>query len=179
MRRVLCRLSFLINVFLLVPGITSSWAQNPTYQLIVESGGYTDFKLHTLSQYDGGMTYTNWTRLKVVYKDTTSGIQRDKWFLSFKANTPEFESSVDGRTLPLNSISLFIESLTAQTTGRDGTLYQGPHSVSDGYIPLVENGDEGTFHIEISYNLDSPLLGHQPDYYITQLIFKMDTIPIP
>jgi len=155
----------------------NSKAQNPTYQLTVESGGYTDFKIYSLSQYEDGMSYTNWTRLKIVYKDTTSGIQADRWYLSFKANTTAFEGDIPSRSLPLDYVSLEVESLVPEDPAATATLYSGPHDLTDGFVSLVENGDEGIFRMNITYQLD-PTLGYSPDYYSSQLIFKMDTVPI-
>jgi len=155
----------------------NSRAQNPTYQLTVESGGYTDFKIYSLNQYEDGMSYTNWTRLKIAYKDSTSGIQTDRWYLSFKANTTAFEGDIPSRSLPLDNVSLYVESLVAEESSATATLYQGPHDISDGFVSLVENGDEGIFRMTITYQLD-PTLGYSPDYYSSQLIFKMDTVPI-
>jgi hypothetical protein len=152
-------------------------AQNPTYQLTVESGGYTDFKIYSLSQYEDGMSLTNWTRLKIVYKDTTSGTQVDRWYLAFKANTTAFEGDIPSRTLPLDYVSLYVQSTGTEDLSSTATFYEGPHEISDEFVSLVEEGDEGIFRMSITYQLDAPL-GHSPDYYLTQLIFKMDTVPI-
>jgi|GEM_PF-1923026 len=171
------------TVFIFLWGGADSLAQqNPSYQLYVESGGYMDFKIYSLSKYQGGVSYTNWTRLKIVYTDTTAGTQTNKWYLSFKANTDEFVGVIPTETLPLNYVSLYVESLNRENPATSETLYQGPHPLprsSDGFEPLVKFGDEGVFKLNITYRLDSAVIGHDPDYYNTELIFKMDTVPIP
>ena len=135
-----------------------------------------DFKIYSLNRYQGGLSYTNWTRLKIVYKDTTAGTQTDKWFLDFKANTPNFVSSVPERNLPLNYVSIDVSDADGNLAST-ATIVSDPQPLSDEYTNIIDMGDEGTYRVNITYRLDSVLIGHLPDYYNTELIFKMDTIP--
>ena len=152
-----------------------SLAQNPSARLTVESGGYMDFKIYSLNRYEGGLEYTTWSRVQIVFRDTTEGKQTDRWSLAFKANTTNFVSSVPGRNLPLDYVSIEISDTDSLST--TSTLLSGPHELSNSYTDLVLDGDEGTYNFEITYRLDSALLGRAPDYYNTELIFKLDINP--
>ena len=150
-------------------------AQNPTGGITVESGGYMDFKIYSLNRYEGGLEYTSWSRLQIVFRDTTDGKQVDRWNLSFKANTSNFVSSVPGREMPLDYVS--IQVTDADSLSSTATILSGPHALSDTYTDLLLDGDEGTYNLEITYRLDSAVIGRAPDYYNTELIFKLDIIP--
>jgi len=176
MNRVLWIIPFI--VFILTCSTNRSIvAQNPSYRLTVESGGYVDFKINTLNRYQGGLSYSNWTRLKIVYDDTRTGTQTDKWYLDFRANTTEFVGDIPGNTLPLDYVSIYVESIVPEDPTTDAVLYQGPHALDGTFTRIVDNGDEGVFRLNLTYNLDSAAIGNPDGYYNTELIFKMDTIP--
>jgi hypothetical protein len=154
-----------------------SYAQNPSYQLTVESGGYVDFKIHSMQQYENvsGIDYTNWTRLKIVFKDTTAGVQ--EWKLGFKANTSDFLTNVPGRVLPLNYVSIdAVDGDTLQAGDGNTSIYieNSPQPLTDAsYTSLVTGADEGTYRLYINYHCDSTLLQKYPDYYLTEIIYKI------
>mgnify|MGYP006279503799 CR=1 FL=1 len=171
MRKKFC-FFFIISFFFL---LTSLHAQNPSYHLFVESGGLIDFKIYSLSRYEGGITYENWTRLKIVYRDTTPGTQVDKWNLSFKANTPKFYGSMN--EFPLNYISIEASDHNS-SIGGSAIINTNKEALSEGsYIDLVNDGDEGTYWLDITYHLDSSLVGRSTDYYTSELLFQLDTLP--
>ena len=121
-RNIFLTILFQIIVFLvLLDGY--SFAQDPTYRLTVESGGYMDFKIYSLDRYDGGITYTDWTTLRIDFNDSDNS---HEWYLAFKANTNEFTGS-GTRFLPLSSVSIFVESMTPTS----GTYYPGPHPLNE------------------------------------------------
>lgn len=154
---------------------TVTFSQNPTYQLQVESGGYMDFKIYSLNRYEGGISYDNWTRLKIIFTDTTSGTTTDKWYLDFKANTTDFLGS--SSNIPLDYVSIEISDACGGCLTSTADLAAGKQQLTDAYVNLINNGDEGTFRLNITYHLDSVLLNRPPDYYSTELIFKLDTVP--
>lgn len=165
------KFNFLLLFLLLL--CIEAYAQNPTWRVTVESGGHADFKIYTLEKYENGLDYIDWTNLRMVYEDTTSGTQEDKWYLGVKAQDIEFISSFEERSLPLDLLSLEV----SDGGGEDsfgGEIVSEEITLTDSYQPLVELGDEGNYKLNITYRLDSTL-GRPPAYYNTNLIFKMDT----
>lgn len=156
--------------------VTNTYGQNPVYRLTVRSGGFMDFKIYSLDRYDGGLVYNDWTKLRVVYKDSTGGRQFNTWNLGVKAATPELQGSALDRNLPLDYIS--IEVNDGDTLSNNATIDHGPHKLSENTLTnIVSGGDEGTYTINITYRLDSSLVGKLPDYYTTELLFEMEINP--
>lgn len=170
--RVVC-IKILLNLFLLFFVIHIVNAQNPSYQVTIESGGYVDFKIHSMHQYenDGGIHYPDWTRLKIVYNDTTDGVQ--EWKLGFKASTGEFITGVENRSLPLDYVSIYAADGDTISNDGDAIIQNDPVPLEENYQPLLENVDEGTYRVLISYQLDSALLENYPDYYNSEIIYKV------
>ncbi|MFO8233877.1 MAG: hypothetical protein R6U04_00535 [Bacteroidales bacterium] len=170
--RVVCKQFLLILLFLFITN-TILYTQNPSYQLTIESGGYVDFKIVSMHQYenDGGIDYPSWTRLKVVYNDTTDGTQ--EWKLGFKAGTSDFITGVENRTLPLNYVSVYVADIDTISNDDNVSIEDQPLALTDEYQELVENADEGTYRLYVTYQLDSVLLENYPDYYNTEIIYKI------
>ena len=171
MKRIWYRIGLLFVGVVL--SINFAFSQNPSFRLQIETGGFMDFKIYSLNRYEGNITYNDWTRLRITYTDTSSGTQFNKWELKFKANTTDFIGSVGN--LPLDYVSIEVNDAGGNLGG--AIIDNGPHPLSDTYTNLIQGGDEGTFRLSVTYRLDSALLNKSPDYYNTELIFKLDTLP--
>jgi len=62
-------------------------SQNITSRLSLQSGGNIYFVFNSIEKYNNGISYTDWTKVKVYFIDTTNtGSQNPtKWKLSVKA----------------------------------------------------------------------------------------------
>ena len=154
----------------------SSFSQNTTSRLRIVSGGSLYFNFNSLSKYENGLTFTDWTRATVYFIDTTNlGVQTAlQWRLDVKATTATINGD-GGNTLPLNTIEI-------ESSGINAT-YNGPFAISDADdIHLVENGiqtDPGTTVVNITYHcgksltIPNNLLGITPDYYFVDLLLTL------
>jgi hypothetical protein len=176
MKRI-CVLIF--NLFLLLFVVSPIQGQiNPTYQLHIESGGYVDFKIFSLNQYKNEtppISYSDWTRLKITYTDTTAGKQTDAWRLGFKTESLTFDTSPIGSNISVSSISIEASAADSLESSDNGvlTFEKNPQALDNGWTSIIEDGDEGIYRINITYHLDSALIGKKPEYYNTMLIYKM------
>lgn len=156
-----------------------------TKRLAVQSGGNIQFIFDTFYEYNNGVTYTDWTNLKVYYIDTTSGSQdflNDKWKLSVKATDPNLYGSLANSLLVNETIELNVWGDDATATYPYlATKWQLDDSdrdvVTDGRqtdlaAPVLTN-------IYITYHCGKvtghSLLGKPPDYYNVEIVFTLDT----
>ena len=73
--------------------------QDPTSNVLIRSGGNVSFKVNSLSKYQNGIAYSDWTELHISYDDPESA--NGSWNLAFKANTIDFTGD-GGNSLPLD-----------------------------------------------------------------------------
>lgn len=137
-----------------------------------------DFKIFSLNQYKNEtppISYSDWTRLKITYTDTNSGKQTDTWRLGFKTESLNFDTSPVGSTIPVKSVSIEASAADSLESSDNGvlTFEKNPQPLDDTWTSIVEDGDEGIYRINITYHLDSALIGKNPEYYNVLLIYKM------
>jgi len=152
------------------------YSQNTTSRLTIESGGSLNFYFNSLQKYQNGIEYTDWTKLRIYYNDTTDagnvGIN-PTWKLDVKALNPTFNGDA-GNILNLNTLEL-------EATGIAGVT--GIQALSNSDISLITGGaitDPGTVSIFITYycgqnktGSNNNLLGKKPDYYYVDVVFTL------
>lgn len=168
------KLFFIALSFFLILGI-SSYSQNVTSRLRIESGGSIYFNFNSLEKYQTGLEYTNWTKVSVYYIDTTdTGIPNaSNWKLTVKAMSPTINGDA-GNTLPLNTIEM-------QATGINA-IYYGPFELTNIDNPLADTGLQtapGVTNVYITYfcgkskTVPNSLLGKMPDYYYIDILLTL------
>ena len=141
-------------------------------RLTISSGGHIEFKVNSLYNYEQGVDYTTWRRTTLkVYVDTLlRGLHTDIWYLEVNAQTPEFQCNFPSQSLPLDYVT--VEALY----GDWSTTGEVKLDADDGsFQTLLNNGDAGSYKVDIQYKLDSTM-GRAPGYYNTNFIFRVDTI---
>ena len=144
-----------------------------TFRIGVQSGGNVQFKINSLHYYTNGATYTNWTTLR-IHCDTLSIGSEDIWKLEVKAmeTGDSLQSNYPDRALGLDNLTLEAINFTVIS---GGTLtLTAERTLSNSYQTLIEEGDAGTYEVDIRYTL-GPTLGKPPAFYITNLDFYMST----
>lgn len=170
----------LFTIFLLFNiGLKS---QNITSRLSLQSGGNVYFSFNSLEKYNNGISYNDWTKVKVYFVDTTNlGVQNStKWKLSVRSTRDKIYGD-GGNDLPLSTI----EFTTNSNDG--GVVYNNPTILQDINTILISNGSQtvdvvaGTSWLTdvfISYhcgtNVANKLLGKPPDYYTVDLVFTLE-----
>lgn len=146
-----------------------------TFRVGVQSGGNIQFEVNSLHRYNTGITYTDWTTLR-IHCDTLSIGHESIWQLEVKAMETEdsLQSNYPDRSLGSDNITLEAVNLTV-IDGGTATL-TGEITLSNNYQSLIESGDAGTYEVDIRYTL-GPTLGRPPAYYTTTLDFYMSTTP--
>ena len=152
-----------------------SFNQNTTSRLAIESGGSVNFYFNSFQKYVNGVTYSDWTKLRIYYNDTTNagGVGTfPTWKLDVKALSPTIDGDA-GNSLDLNTIEL-------EATGDPGAT--GVQALSNIDVSLITGGaitDPGTSIIFITYNCGksilapNALLGKNPDYYVVDIVFTL------
>ncbi len=180
------RISFFNKIIILIVSFLfffpayKGYSQNTTSRLTVESGGSLNFYFNSLEKYKNGISYNDWTRLRIYYNDTTNtggvGVFPN-WKLDVKAASATIDGDA-GNTLNLNTI----EIEASQLIGVTGTL-TGIHALTNADVSLITGGAitaPGTATVFISYYcgqsrtvLNNNLLGKNPDYYVVDIIFTL------
>lgn len=158
---------------------------NITARLTVQGGRYVDFIVNSLSKYQNGVTYTDWTRVHVYYNDTITGpfAFGNGWQLDFKSNTANIEGAT-GLNLDTETIELTASGINAGITyngplhlkNTNSTLVLAPQQV-DGNTPYNE-------YINITYHCGKNLSGsgsliwnEKADYYVVDIVLTLSAIP--
>ncbi len=157
-------------------------SQNVTSRLSLQSGGNIYFSFNSLEKYNNGISYNDWTKVKVYFVDSAGGVQNNatKWKLSVKATRDKIYGD-GGNDLPLSTIEF-------TTNGSDGgATYHNPEILQDINTILVSNGSQtvdvvaGTnwlTDVFISYHCGThaanKLLGKPPDYYTVDLVYTLE-----
>ncbi len=165
----------LIMVFVILFFGNYAAGQNTTSRLTIESGGSVNFYFNSLEKYKNGITYTDWTKLRIYYNDTTDaggiGIY-PTWKLDVKALSPTIDGDA-GNTLNLNTIEL-------EATGNPGST--GVQALSNIDVSLITGGAitaPATTVIFITYNCgksiltQNSLIGKNPDHYVIDIVFTL------
>jgi len=142
-----------------------------TFRVGVQSGGSVQFKINSIHHYNTGISYSDWTTLR-IHCDTLSIGHDNIWKLEIKAMEIEdsLQSNYPDRALALDNLTIEAVNLT-EIDGGTATL-MGERTLSNTYQTLIEEGDAGTYEVDIRYTLGSTL-GKPPAYYITNLDFYM------
>ena len=139
-------------------------------RLNISSGSSVYFYFNSYQKYVDGVTYNDFTKLSIYYKDTTAANTYPTWRLDFKALTSEINGEMSSNTLDLNVIEL-------EATGAGNSEGIVPLSDSDN-IPLLTNASEtdpGTATVFVTYycGVTNSLLGKDPDYYVVDILFTL------
>lgn len=154
-------------------------AQNTTARLTIESGSSVFFNINTFDKYNNGTEYTNWTRLRVYFIDTTNvgGITAQNWQLNVEALTANMVGDIGN--LDLNVIEL---SATCGDAISNGIVaLDGPGSA----VKLLNTGNNNvssslvqiTYYCGQSKTVTNTLLGKQPDHYVVDIIYTLERDP--
>lgn len=138
-------------------------------RLSINSGGSVYFHFNSYQKYVNGVTYNDFTKMTIYYKDTTVANTYPTWKLDVKALTPQINGDIAANTLALDVIEL--EASGAGTP-------QGIKALSSSDVSLLINApttDPGTATVFITYycGVTNSLLGKEPDYYVVDLLFTL------
>jgi len=161
----------LIIILLVTSFIANSQVEVPK-RITISSGGHIEFKVNSLYDYEQGVDYTTWRRTTLkVYVDTLlRGLHTDIWYLEVNAQTSEFQCNFPSQSLPLDYVTLEALSGAWSSTGEVQL-----DANDDSFQTLLNNGDAGSYKVDVQYRLDSTM-GRAPGYYSTNFIFRVDTI---
>ncbi len=169
----ICTLVIISNLFI----NNLLYAQNnepDTMMIRVESGGSVDFRFNSMTKYEEGLDYQNWSRLAIYFIDEEN-INRN-WNLEFKASTIHIIGD-SGKQLELDYISLVAEDGGGAA---DLSAWIEPEKeLESGYQALVVNAPQGSFNdnkIFITYRCGKGakiLLGEPPGYYVVDIEFRV------
>ncbi len=139
-------------------------------RLDIGTGGSVYFHFNSYKKYTDGVTYNNFTKLLVFYKDTNTIVPfYPTWKLDVKALTSDIAGENPANTLNLDFIELEASGAGTPT---------GTQALSDLDISLLTAGIEtntGAIPIYITYycGVTNSLLGKEPDYYVVDLLFTL------
>ncbi len=92
---------FLVSLFGVSSGISAQSAG-----FFIETGQVVPFVFNSFSKLENGITYTDWTRIRVQAQDANLDFDTLGWTLSFRALTPIIQGDDPLNTLPLNTIRI-------------------------------------------------------------------------
>jgi len=148
----------------------------------VESGGSVSFSINSMTKYNEGVKYNEWTRIGILVDlNAADHEDKDHWKLEFKANTENIIGD-SGNELDLDYIYLVAKNDGATDLG---FYIQEEKPLESGYQTLVEDvdlsGGFDDFKILITYKCgrdpkeqDKILLGEPPGYYYVDIEFKVE-----
>ena len=138
------------------------------------SGGVVQLIASSLSHYNGGVTLTNWSKVKIDY---TAGMAGRAWQLAIMADDLFILSDDGNPDLPLNSLELipinvvFNEPETSCVASGVISLTNAEQVLVSGTAIL--NSFEITFGITYKLGTVTPLLNTKSGYYYTNLRYKL------
>ncbi len=137
-------------------------------RLNISSGSSVNFYFNSYQKYQTGITYNDFTKFVVYYKDTTVANSFPNWRIDVKALTPQINGD-GGNTLNLDILEL-------QATGAGTSA--GYQFLTNTDISLLTGAAEtapGTVTVSVSYRcgVTNSLLGKNPDYYVVDLLFTL------
>ncbi len=179
----------ILSFFLTIVSRSESTAQT-TGGFYIENGSTIPFVLNSFQKLTDGVTYTDWTRIKVKMEETSADAIDTLalgWTLSFRALTPNIEGS--STSIPLSTIRMSSTdnspnppqlndvALTELTTA-----FQTLASATPGvHVPNTYTGAEETI-LDITYECGANnagcatnvlpcnrLLGYPPDLYVVDI----------
>jgi len=149
----------------------------------VESGGSVSFSINSMTKYNEGVKYNEWTRIGILVDlDAAEHDGNNNWRLKFKANTENIIGDSE------DNLELDYIYLDAKDGGGTETLdgyIQEEKPLESNYQTLVEgvelSGGFDDFKILITYKCgrdpkeeDKILLGEPPGYYYVDIEFKVE-----
>lgn len=140
------------------------------------SGGVAQLIVSSLSHYNGGVTLTNWSKVKIDY---TAGMAGRAWQLRIKASDPDILSDDGNPDLPLSSLKLTPVNIVVTPAAATSYVVNGLFSLTNAGLVFVSGtGVLASFEITfgITYQLGTivPLLGTSPGYYLTNLEYVLE-----
>ncbi len=157
-------------VFLTSPTVCRS--QTGTIKV---SGGAVQLIASSLSHYNGGVTLTNWSKVKINY---TAGMIGRAWQLRIKASDPNILSDDGNPNLPLSSLKLTPINIIFNSL-ETSCVVNGAFTLTNlGQVFLSGTGVLASFEITFgtTYGLGTvtPLLNTKSGYYYTNLEFILE-----
>ena len=144
----------------------------------VESGGSVSFSINSMTKYNEGVKYNEWTRLGILVDlEHEEHADENNWKLEFKANTENIIGD-SGNELDLEYIYL-----VAKDPNEDGIAVYEQELTSQWQTLVEGNKSVGfdDFKILITYKCgrdpkeeDKILLGEPPGYYYVDIEFKVE-----
>ena len=139
------------------------------------SGGIVQLIASSLSHYNGGVTLTNWSKVKIDY---VSGITGRAWQLRIRASDPDILSDDGNPDLPLSSLKLTPVNVVFNPL-ETSCVVNGAYSLTNiGQVFVSGTGVLDSFEITfgITYELGTvtPLLNTKSGYYYTNLEYILE-----
>ena len=144
----------------------------------VESGGSVSFSINSMTKYNEGVKYNEWTRIGILVDlEHEEHADENNWKLEFKANTENIIGD-SGNELDLEYIYL-----VAKDPNEDGIAVYEQELTSQWQTLVEGNKSVGfdDFKILITYKCgrdpkeeDKILLGEPPGYYYVDIEFKVE-----
>lgn len=171
------KLGFFATLFLLV---NFSYSQG-TVRLSVLDGGNVNFYFNSLTKYNSGITYTDYTVLGITCDDDDNPTNGYNWTLEVKALTAQFDGD-GGNTLPLSTLEITPSKVaglpfaalsgTIVLTNVDQTL--ASEVILNG-APAADEPSATTDQVGITYECGTtvPLLLEPADYYVVDLEYTL------
>ncbi|NOZ35068.1 MAG: hypothetical protein GXO80_07205 [Chlorobi bacterium] len=137
-------------------------------RLNISSGSSVNFFFNSYQKYLTGITYNDFTKFIIYYKDTTTANSYPNWRIDVKALTPTINGDI-GNTLNLNTLEI-------QASGAGTST--GFQALSSTDVSLLTGANEtapGTVTVSVSYRcgVTNSLLGKNSDYYVVDLLFTL------
>lgn len=147
---------------------------NVTSRIRVLRGANLSFIFNTFSRFDNGVTYSEFTELRLYFNDTIDGGAANPsgagWQLTMRALQPNIEGDMSTATIPLATIRATIHY--------DGNDY-GPFDLSTLETKILEDTDLVNVNktIFISYDCGTQpatnLINKVPDTYVVDIDFTL------
>jgi len=170
----------ILILLIIISSAFAAIAQNTTARLTIESGSSIYFNINTFDKYTNGVEYTNWTRFRVYFLDTTNAgaVTVQKWQLNVEAMSANIAGDA-GNTLDLNTIELIASCGDATPSGI--VVLAGPGSATK----LLHTGNNNvsaslvqvTYYCGQSKTVTNELIGKQPDHYTVDIVYTLERDP--
>jgi len=178
------------------------FSQDGSVRVRVFSGGNLDFVFNSISDYNTGITFTNYTLLGIEATDPAGGTDRTAWRIEISADDADADGLLTGtnpaNTIPFSTIEVQATSVVScvpipcpinlfaspwvpltvfpiTTIIIDGNALGGADDIIAGVSELAYTIDQ----VNISYRVGvtTSLLGEQADYYADDINFDIIISP--
>ncbi len=143
-------------------------------RLNISSGSSVNFYFNSLQKYQNGISYNDFTKLNVQYRDTTAANTYPHWRIDVKALTTKIIGDM-GNDLDLDVLELSATGPAPGISSGRQVLQTTESTLFSGANETIIGGSLSSETVSVSYfcGTNVSLIGEKEDYYVVDILFTL------